>query len=204
MLTTSNSYSSVFLQQKRPFLDSTALIDWAARPSVDSVFNDIQQEYSLILCTASLLEVGFGAPGKAAAREIERCQSLYELGLRNVVDSFVLHNFEVDQRRIPPICAYNPTAHEWYASRTHLLTLIAERHLSIQTTRRLMLDAIVYTCAWNARAALVTDNTKDFMKFNETQTTLPSGVPRHLPMFTMGDVIGALNSDVSYPENLLP
>ena len=154
------------------------------------------------MCTASLMEVGFGAPGKAAAREIERCQSLYELGLRNVVDSAVLHNFEVENRRIPKICAYNPTAHEWYASRTHLLALIAERKLSIETSRKLMLDALIYTCAWNARAAVVTDNTRDFMKFNEMQKALPSGIPRHLPIFTMQQIIIALNSDVSYPENL--
>jgi len=63
-----------------------------------------------------------------------------------------------------------------------------------------MLDAIVYTCAWNARAAIVTDNIRDFMKFNDIQ--LPSGVPRHLPMFTMEDILSALNSEVSYPENL--
>ena len=67
MLTRSNSYSNIFLEHKRLFLDSTVLIDWAARPSVDAAFEDVQREYSLILCTASLLEVGFGAPGKAAA-----------------------------------------------------------------------------------------------------------------------------------------
>ena len=98
MLTTSNSYSKIFLEHKRLFLDSTVLIDWAARPSVDAAFEDVQREYSLILCTASILEVGFGPPGKAGAREVERAQSLYNLGLRNVVDSLVLHNLELDKR----------------------------------------------------------------------------------------------------------
>ncbi len=202
MLTTSNSYSNIFLEHKRLFLDSTVLIDWAARPSVDAAFEDVQREYSLILCTASLLEVGFGAPGKAAAREVERAQSLYDLGLRNVVDSFALHHLALEKRRTPQMCVYNPTAHEWYASRTHLLALVAERKLSIEAGRRLMLDAIVYTCAWNARAAVVTDNIRDFMKFNGIQKKLSSGVPRHLPIFTMADILSALSSEVSYPENL--
>jgi predicted nucleic acid-binding protein len=202
MLTTSNSYSNTFLEYKRLFLDSTILIDWAARPSVDAAFEEVQREYSLILCSASLLEVGFGAPGKAAAREVERVKSLYDLGLRNVVDFLALHNLELNNRRTPQMCVYNPTAHEWYASRTSLLALVAERKLSIKAVRILTLDAIVYTCAWNARAAIVTDNIRDFMKFNEIQKTLPSGVPRHLPIFTIADILSALNSEVSYPENL--
>jgi transposase-like protein len=100
------------------------------------------------------------------------------------------------------MCIYNPSAHEWYASRTHLLALVAERKLSIEAGRKLMLDAIVYTCAWNARAAIVTDNIRDFMKFNGIQKKLPSGVSRHLPIFTMADILSALSSAVSYPENL--
>jgi hypothetical protein len=148
------------------------------------------------------LEVGFGPPGKAAAREVERAQSLYRLGLGNIVDSHLLHNLEMDKTRTPQMCVYNPTAHEWYASRTHLLALVAERKLSIKAVRRLTLDAIVYSCAWTARAAIVTDNIRDFMKFNDTQKTLPSGVPRHLPIFTMADILSALSSEASYPENL--
>ena len=65
-----------------------------------------------------------------------------------------------------------------------------------------MSDALIYTCAWNARAAVVTDNTRDFMKFNEMQKALPSGIPRHLPIFTMQQIIIALIFFVSYPENL--
>jgi predicted nucleic acid-binding protein len=203
-LTSSSAYSQKsFLGSRRLFLDSTALIEWARSPTVNATFLKIQKEYSLLVSTVSILEVGFGTRAKASANEVERVRSIYLMAIKEPVDSFRLHQLDAQKQRAPAISAYNPTPNEWYAARSNLLKLLQSRKRDMKATLKLANDAVIWGCSWNSRAPLITENLKDFVLLNSMQHTGPNAELRHMPIFTISDLARALGGDVvSYPENL--
>ena len=91
MLFSSSRYSrEVFLKNNRLFLDSGVSLKWADDPQLDILFTQIESLYSVLLCTVSLLEVGFGPSGKVNVSQIARAGEIYDLAFTNPVDNSVL------------------------------------------------------------------------------------------------------------------
>ncbi len=203
MLTSSSAYTrEAFLNFRRLFLDSSALIEWASGPAADAIFQEVLKEYSLLVSTVSILEVGFGTHDKAGVSEVERAKSIYELALKEPIDFHSLHRMSLGQKRAPSFGAYNPTPHEWYAARHNLLTLLQSKKRGMKATLKLVNDAVISGCSWNSRAALITENLNDFVLLTTSQHPTVNGELRHMPIFTVRDVSESLRGVVSYPENL--
>lgn len=203
MLTSSIAYTrDVFFTARRLFLDSSALIEWAGSPVVDAVFQELLKQYSLLVSTVSILEVGFGTRDNARASEVERARSIYQLALKEPIDSLSLAHMSLGQKPTPAIGAYNPTPHEWYAARSNLLTLLQSKKRGMKATLKLVNDAVIWGCSRNSSAALVTEDLNDFVLLNTSQHSTVNGGLRHMPVFTVSDVSQSLNCTVSYPENL--
>ena len=204
MLISSSRYSTVFLERNRLFLDSWVLIEWADNPQLDILFRRLESLYSLIICTISLLEVGFGPSGKVSANQITRGGEIYDIACENPVGNSVLSDSNPKRTTPSSLSAYNPNHHEWFAARKHLLRFIDRTGRKVENARKLANDALMYSCAWNARAAIVTDNLRDFVLLNTL--SLPQrtrdGHLRHVPIFTLEDLSNSLSGDVSYPENI--
>jgi len=204
MLLSNSRYSTVFLERNRLFLDSWVLIEWADNPQLDILFRRLESLYSLIICTVSLLEVGFGPSGKVSANQITRGGEIYDIACENPVGNSVLRDSNPERTTPSSLSAYNPNHHEWLAARTHLLRFIDRTGRKVENARKLANDALIYSCAWNARAAIVTDNLGDFVLLNTL--SLPqrtrNGHLRHVPIFTLEDLSNSLSGDISYPENI--
>ena len=203
MLLSSSRYSTeCFLEKRRLFLDSCVLIDWADDPQLDELFEQVESNFCLIFCTLSILEVGFGPRGGLSPNQVTRAGNIYDLAFQNPIDNDSLRNTEnfLPSNRV----AYNPNHHEWYAARTSLLRLIDKTKRKVKNTRGLANDAVIYSCAWNARAAIISNNLKDFVLLN--RLTVPQktsdGHLRHVPVFTIQDLKESLTKEVSYPENI--
>jgi hypothetical protein len=109
MLLSSSGYSTkAFLEKKRLFLDSWVLIEWADDPQLDVLFRHLESLYSLIICTVSLLEVGFGRSGKVSANQITRAGEIYQLAFENPVDNSVLGGSNPERNAPVTRSAYNP------------------------------------------------------------------------------------------------
>ncbi len=74
----------------------------------------------------------------------------------------------------------------------------------VENTRKLANDALIYSCAWNARAAIVSDNLCDFVLLNSLSVPqrTQDGHLRHVPIFTVEDLRNSLGGDIAYPENI--
>jgi hypothetical protein len=205
MLFSSSRYSrEVFLKNNRLFLDSGVLLKWADDPQLDILFTQVESLYSVLLCTVSLLEVGFGPSGKASASQIVRAGEIYDLAFTNPVDNSVLGRSNPERVSLPSRSTYNPNHHEWFAARTVLLRLIDTTGREVKNARQLANDALIYYCAWNGRAAIVTNNLKDFVLLNALQNPqrTQDGHLRHVPIYTVEDLKNSLSGDISYPENI--
>jgi hypothetical protein len=60
-------------------------------------------------------------------------------------------------------------------------------------------DALIFMCAWNANSFLITDNTKDFTRFNRIMHRNTGG---HLPIFTIDDFRKSKNELIVFPANV--
>lgn len=205
MLLSSSRYSTkCFLEKKRLFLDSCVLIEWADDTQLDILFKQLESQYSLIICTVSLLEVGFGPSAKVSANQITRADEIYQLAFDNPVDNSVFGSSYAERNAPSTRSAYNPNHHEWLAARTHLLHLIDRTGRKVKNTRKLANDALIYSCAWNARAAIISNNLVDFVLLNTLSVPqrTPDGHLRHVPIFTIENLRNSLSGDISYPENI--
>jgi predicted nucleic acid-binding protein len=194
-------YGKVFLERGRLLLDSHAVIAWVNDPSLDTVF----AAYTIVYCTVSMLEVGFGVSA-ASDPQAKRVREIYTRAIDFQIDSRSLH--QMDRGRAPrpsgPL-VYNPGHNEWYAARDSLIRWMERTDRTGRSARSLQNDALIYSCAWNARAALVSENLKDFVRLNELGNRVArtrSGGLRHLPIYTIDDVRRAASEDVVYPDNL--
>lgn len=200
MLTTSNEYSNVFLDQRRLLLDSCILNDLAIDPRTRNVLDRANSIHSFIFCAVSMLEVGFGPINKVDCQQDQLARKIYGGEGVIVVDSMELAKRKFQKIDDPPraVFSYNPSHSEWYAARHHLMKAMEILKIGGKRARELSNDAIIYYSAWNTRSALITNNVRDFTVFNELHRS-----PRHLlPVFTINDLERSFEENVSFPENL--
>jgi hypothetical protein len=201
MLITSNDYSNEFLKRRRLLLDSCVLNDWATNQRTANILEEAEKTFCFVFCTISMLEVGFGPTTKADMKQVDIAKMIYGKCIK--VDNFELHNRDIflKQSDIPYTrYSYNPNHEEFYAARYKLINLMNTREIKGKKARELSNDALIYSCAWNSRSAVITNNTKDFHLFNELNSERDS---RHLlPIFSIDNLEKALTEDVSFPENI--
>jgi len=202
MLTTSNEYSTIFLEKKRLLFDSCILNDWATDERTASILKVVNNIYTFVFCNISMLEVGFGPSGKADPEQVSIAKAIYHSEDLIQVDNEKLYMREV--QKIPDLpnvrFSYNPNHQEWLAARTNLIRLMERRGIGGKKVRELSNDALIYFCAWNSRSTIITNNLKDFQIFNEIMADRD---PKHLiPVYSIDDLEKSLHTDVSFPENL--
>lgn len=206
MLISSSNYSKeCFLSTSRLFIDSCTLISWANDPQLNAVFEKLSQKYSIVISTVSIMEVGFGPTEKASEEQKKRAKDIYLLAAKHPLDNQSLHlHKKIFNKVLPGTFVYNPNHHEWYASRNLLIKLMNATGKKGDNARELVNDSLIYHCAWNSQSALITDNIKDFILLNSfaNPQKTSGGDLRHVPIFTLNDLINSINSDISYPENL--
>ena len=200
MLITTNEYSNHFLTKNRLLLDSCILNDLAVDQRVLDIITRANKIYSLFICTASLLEVGFGSTNKVDGRQSELARSFYDPIDFIPVDSTELHLRELNKIKDVPKFAYNPSANEWYAARFNLIKAMEINRIESKRAKDLRNDAIIFYSAWNSSCALVTNNVTDFLVFNDVQQHRRK--EHLLPIFTINDLELSLTKNVSFPENL--
>lgn len=201
-LKTKNNYSELFLEKRRLMLDSDILIDIS--DDKNETFNKINEAgYKCIICSPSIIEVGLGKTQEIVQHQLELSKSIYDKALRNPINSL---NIDKILNQPETFFVYNPSPHEWLAAKMSLIYYIDELKPDPKNYQKLQFDSIIYNSAWNTRSAILTNNTKDFTKFNEYQKkeyrALPNGTLRYLPLFTLKDFIKSLDEDVYFPENL--
>lgn len=203
MLTSSNEYSKVFLEKKRLLLDSCILIDWAEDESVKKIIKEARKHYTLVFCTVSMLEVGFGQTAKVSQEQVEMANMIYHHEDVIPITSEELHRREYMDIPDPlgGSYAFNPSYNEWFASRHLLIKVMEMRGEGGKDVRGLANDTIIYMSAWNSRSAIVTTNKKDFVLINKAQG-LQHTEKHQLPFFSLNDLRMSFGQDVSFPENL--
>ncbi len=203
MLKTSNKYSEIFLEKKLLLLDSCVINDLATCEHTKKILEQIEKTYNFVFCNISILEVGFGPRSKADKEQISLAKSIYSNKNMTPIDAekVALRNYQNIKNKLGERFAYNPISHEYLAARTALIGIMEMKGIGGAKARKLNNDALIYHCAWNCRATIVTDNVKDFQLMNEYHI---QSSPNHLlPIFTINDLENSLNKDVSFPENLL-
>jgi predicted nucleic acid-binding protein len=198
MLTTSNEHSKMFLEKKRLLLDSCILIDFSKDAETKEIICNARELYTLVLCTVSLLEVGFGPIDKidveeqAMARKIVSDPNTIFLDHPRTFDGT---KFEEDK-----LLSFCPTHLEWYAARHFLVEAMGAKRVGGSKGRKLGNDALIYACAWNTGSSLLTNNIRDFAVFNEVNGR---SAPSHqLPLYTLDDLKRSFSEEVSFPGNL--
>ncbi|EJL6509609.1 type II toxin-antitoxin system VapC family toxin [Vibrio cholerae] len=192
--------SSFFLKNRRMFLDSCIVNEMHLNPEIKDVIDTAGQYFSTYISAVSLLEVGFGPTSKADPRQQQAAIELYvSKDIKNVGADTV----DV----IDPIWAdksgrkflYVPQQHEWYGARHKLIGWMDAENTGGSSARKQANDALIFMCAWNANSFLVTENVKDFNRFNRLAYREFGG---HLPVFTISDLIKAKTDVVTFPDNL--
>jgi hypothetical protein len=175
---------------------------WADDTQLDKLFKQVGSKDFLIVCTVSLLEVGFGPQGKASANQIARANEIYDLP--PVDNTFFAVSKRGSNRSALTRAAYNPNHQEWLAARTFLLDVMHRYGRKLENLRNLSHDSLIYACAWNSRSAIVSANLRDFVLLNTVSRPQRTrdGNLRHVPIFTVNDLSASLTGDVSYPENI--
>jgi hypothetical protein len=203
MLITSNDYSNEFLKRRRLLLDSCVLNDWATDERTANILEEAEKIFIFVFCTISMLEVGFGPTAKADSKQVEIARMIYHDDKCMQVDNTELFKREHYhmQSDIPfKRYSYNPNHQEFLAARSKLVGLMNSRGTNGKNARELSNDALIYSCAWNSRSAVITNNIKDFHLFNESNAERDS---RHLlPIYSIDNLEKALTEDISFPENI--
>ncbi len=199
MLTTTNQYSNTFLRKNRLLLDSCILNDLATNSNTLDIINRANKIYSIFICTVSLLEVGFGPTDKVGNRQSEVACSFYDPARFIQVSDVELHLREVNQIQdgYESLFAYNPSINEWYAARFHLIKAMDINRIKSKRAIDLRNDAIIFYSAWNSRSALITNNVRDFVVFNDVQQQRRK--EHLLPIFTIDNLELSFTEDVSFP-----
>jgi predicted nucleic acid-binding protein len=200
LLTNCQSSSAFFSQNKRIFLDSCVLNELAVNPEVAQLVKRAGQCYSTFVAAISLLEVGFGPTDKA-----NTTQQSIALGLYTNPDIVKVNTNTIDTK--DPINGdkagknflYIPIEHEWFGARHKLVKWMDNEKTTGTAARKQANDALIYMCAWNANSFLITENVKDFTRFNRIMHKECGG---HLPIFTIADLRTAQNSSVTFPDNI--
>jgi len=202
MLITSNKYSEIFLEKKMLLIDSCVMNDLATCNYTKNILDKIEETYNFVFCNISMLEVGFGPKDKADMQQVTLAKSIYSSKSMTKIDAEKLGIREFKKIKASPgeRFAYNPIDHEYLAARTSLIGIMEMKGLGGKQARKLNNDALIYACAWNCRASIVTNNIKDFKLINDFHSQKNSN--HLLPIFTVKDLENSLNQEVSFPGNI--
>ncbi|MDH1315952.1 hypothetical protein N5C36_17885 [Shewanella xiamenensis] len=192
--------SSFFLKNRRMFLDSCIVNEMHLNPEVKDVIDTAGQYFSTYISAVSLLEVGFGPTSKADPRQLQAAVELYvSKYIQNVGSDTVDEIDSIRTNKSGRKFLYVPQQHEWYGARHKLIGWMDAENTSGSSARKQANDALIFMCAWNANSFLVTENVKDFNRFNRLAFREFGG---HLPVFTISDLIKAKTEVVTFPDNL--
>lgn len=170
-------------------------------PDLDAAFKQIRRDYAVIFPANSMLEVGFDPRMGLGDRQVARANEIYSLTVQTT--SEILRSGK-SSKQMGEMYVVNPSSDEWFAARTTLLRHMKASGMTPKNSRELAFDALIHYCAWNMNAAVITDNLKDFVLLNTLQVPhrTSSGALRHVPTYSLNDLLLSLTSPVSYPENL--
>ena len=192
--------SNFFMKNRRMFLDSCVLNELATNQEVEALIAEAGHIYSTFISAVSLLEVGFGPTNKADERQRRQVIDLYtnEKVEKVNTESIDLKD-PIQSRKSGKKFLYIPVEHEWYGARHKLTAWMDDEDAGGSSARKHANDALIFMCAWNANSFLVTENTKDFSRFNKIMFKETSG---HLPIFTIDDLRKSKEKEVVFPSNV--
>jgi len=192
--------SYFFMRNRRMFLDSCILNEMSEDQSVSDLVKEAGELYSTYIAAISLLEVGFGPRTKASSNQQELAINLYtSRDFIKVSGSSIDTKDPIGSDKSRKKYLYIPEEHEWYGARHNLIEWMENEGAGGSSARKQANDALIFLCAWNANSFLVTDNTKDFNRFNRIMYKSSGG---HLPIFTLEDLRRSKNERVVFPENV--
>lgn len=192
--------SYFFMRNRRMFLDSCILNEMSEDQSVSDLVEEAGKFYSTYIAAISLLEVGFGSRAKASSNQQELAIDLYmSRDFIKVSGSSIDTKDPIGSDKSGKKYLYIPEEHEWYGARHNLIEWMEKEGAGGSSARKQANDALIFLCAWNANSFLVTDNTKDFNRFNRIMYESSGG---HLPIFTLEDLLRSKYERVVFPENV--
>lgn len=192
--------SKFFMRNRRMFLDSCVLNELSENQEIADLIEDAGKCFSTFISAISLLEVGFGPRSKADIGQQELAIDLYtNSDTLKVSGSTIDAKDPINTEKSGKRFLYIPEEHEWYGARHNLIEWMDREGTGGNSARKQTNDALIFMCAWNANSFLVTDNTKDFSRFNRIMHKNSGG---HLPIFTIDDLRTSKNESVVFPENV--
>lgn len=190
--------SSFFSRNKRLFLDSCVLNEACKDKEVAKLLELVGKQYSIFISAISLLEVGFGPRDKANLNQQQEVMDLYQ-NTKKVNSSSIDSIGTLSSNKSGKKYLYIPEEHEYYGARYNLIKWMELAKLGGSSARKQSNDALIFMCAWNANSFLITDNIKDFSRFNEI---LYKEHGEHLPIFSTDDLKRSQSEDVVFPDNV--
>jgi len=192
--------ANFFMKNRRMFLDSCVLNELSKNTEVASLIKEAGGFFSTFVSAVSLLEVGFGPREKADFEQQKLAIDLYtNKNVIKVSGSSLEPKDPIDAQKSNKRFLYIPEEHEWFAARHNLIDWMDYEGIGGASARKQANDALIFMCAWNANSFLITENTKDFIRFNRIMYKSTGG---HLPVFTIKDLLESKNKPVVFPDNV--
>ena len=190
--------SSFFTRNKRIFLDSCILNQACKDQEIAKLLEVAGEKYSTLISAVSLLEVGFGPRDKADINQQQEITRLYQ-NTKNVSSSTIDNIDTLNSNKAGKRYLYIPEEHEWYGARHNLIKWMEIDNVGGSSARKQQNDALIFMCAWNANSFLITQNIKDFSRFN---VMLHKDLGGHLPIFSIEDLRRSQFEKVVFPCNV--
>lgn len=167
---------------------------------IADLIKDAGGYFSTFVAAISLLEVGFGPRDKSSMEQQKLAIDLYtNSDILKVSGSSIDTKDPLTSEKSGKKFLYIPEEHEWFGARHNLIEWMEQEGVGGNSARKQTSDALIFICAWNANSFLVTENTKDFNRFNRIMYKRSGG---HLPIFTIADLRRSKNELVVFPDNL--
>lgn len=172
----------------------------AESSDVESLISEAGMMFSTYVSAVSLLEVGFGPTDKASFRQKSKASDFYfDKNIKKVTSDTVDQEDLIGSDKSGKKFLYIPIEHEWYSARYNLVAWMDKEKTGGKSARKQANDALIFTSAWNANSFLVTENVKDFTRFNKIMYEEHGG---YLPIFTLDDLRKSKIDEVVFPDNL--
>lgn len=182
------------------FLDSCILNEMSESDSIAELIKEAGNHFSTYVTAISLLEVGFGPTNKASSNQKNMAIDLYvNSDVIKISGSTIDKKDPYGSAKSGKRFLYIPEQHEWYGARHNLIEWMDREGVSGTSARKQANDALIYLCAWNANSFLVTENTKDFSRYNRIMYENSGG---HLPIFSIEDLRRSRFENIVFPRNV--
>lgn len=182
------------------FLDSCVINELSENQEIANLIKDAGRYFSTFIAAISLLEVGFGPRAKASVEQQELAIDLYtNRNILKVSGSTIDTKDPITSEKSGKKFLYVPEEHEWFGARHNLIDWMDQEGTSGHSARKQANDALIFLCAWNANSFLVTENIRDFNRFNRIMYARSGG---HLPIFTIDDLRRSKTELVAFPDNV--